>query len=387
MRIDEGKLRAYLDQALPPEEQEQVRKQLADSPQAQAWLARLSQERDGFAQYLAALAPGAGDRSAAPQALRRLKAHIRGQSPQTSTTEKRERTKLMGIRPFIRRYQSVIAVLAVVALTAGLFSLAPVRAMAGNFLKVFRVQTVKIVPVDADHLRAMRDDPRFQGLLDELEPQIEVVVDSEAQTVDSLAEANGLADFPVAEITALAGELGEPSSITVFPEKVVNLNLDRELLEAIFAAADIEISLPDSLNEEPFVVTEPNSVVQTWEAGDREILSFVQMTAPEIEYPDDLDLEALGVAGLQLLGMSEAEATALGASIDWTTTLVLPFPTDAEKSVTEVSVNGADGFLFADPDAEDAGAAVMWQENDMSYLVTGEFSADQVMEMAESVTK
>jgi anti-sigma factor RsiW len=385
MRLDEGKLRAYLDQDLPPEEQEKVRKQLADSPQAQAWLARLSQERDDFAPYLAALAPGAGDRSAAPQALRRLQAHISGGSFQTPITEMRERTKLMSIRPFIRRYQSVIAVLAVVALTVGLFSLAPVRAMAGNFLKIFRVQTVQIVPVDADHLRAMRDDPRFQGLMEELEPQINVVTDSEAQTVDSLAEANDLAAFPVAEITALPGELGAPSSIAIFPEKVVNLNLDKELLEAIFEAADIEISLPDSLNEEPFVVTEPNSVVQTWKAGDQEILSFVQMTAPAVEYPDDLDLEALGVAGLQLLGMSEAEATTLGANIDWTTTLVLPVPKDADMSVTEVSIHGADGLLFANPDAEDA-AAVMWQEGDMSYMVAGEFSADEVMSMAESVT-
>lgn len=386
MRMDEGRLRAYLDQALPPQELEKVRKQLADWPEGQAWLARLSQEREDSAHYLAALAPPAGDRPAAGQALRRLKAQLKDESRQTEWTELTERTGSMFSKSFFRRYQSVMAVLAVVAIVAGLFSFAPVRAMAGSFLKIFRVQTVKIVPVDADHLRAMREDPRFQGLIDEFEAQIQVVADSEAQQVDTLAEAADLAGFPVAEITTLPGDLGAPSRVTVFQEKVVRLDLDKELLEAMFEAAEIEISLPDSLNEEPIMVTQPNSVAQTWLADDQEILGFVQMTTPVVEYPDDLDLDALGVAGLQLLGMSEAEATALGASIDWTTTLVLPIPKDASMSVTEVSVNGAAGFLFANPDAQETGAAVMWQQGDMSYMLAGDFSADQVMTMAESVT-
>ncbi len=384
MRLDEGKLRAYLDQALSPEELEKVSKQLADSPESQATLARLGQERDNSAQYLAALAPPPEHRPAAPLALRRLKAQISGQATQTIMARKRERMKGMVAKRFIRRYQSAIAILAVVAITVGLFSFAPVRTMAGNFLKIFRVQTVKIVPVDREHLRAMREDPRFQGLIEELEPQVDVIVDSEPQQVNSLAAASETAGFPVAEITALPVGIGPPSSITVYQQKVVHLNLDRDLLEAIFQAAEIEISLPDSLNEEPLVVTEPSSVVQAWKQEDKEILGFVQMTAPEVEYPDDLDLDTLGVAGLQLLGMSAEEATALGATIDWSTTLLLPIPKDAGMTVTEISVNGADGFVFANPDLPDEGSAVMWQRGDMSYMVTGEFSADQMIEIAKS---
>ena len=169
MRIDEGKLRAYLDQALAANELEAVKKQLADSPEAQVALARLSQERDDFAQLLAPLAPAPGNRSAAPQALRRLQRQITGQSNPSKNIDLRERISIMFSKSFIKRYQSAIAIFTVVAITVSLFSFAPVRTMAASFLKIFRVQTVRIVPVDEDHMEAMRNNPEIKGLIEELE--------------------------------------------------------------------------------------------------------------------------------------------------------------------------------------------------------------------------
>jgi hypothetical protein len=384
MRIDEGKLRAYLDQALPPEEAAQVKKQLADSPEAQATLARLSQERDDVASYLAALAPSAKERSAAPQALRRLQAQITGPSSQFQITDIRERIKTMFKRSFIKRYQPALAILAVVAIIAISFSFAPVRAMARDFLKIFRVQTFRVVQVDREQMDALRDNPNLRGLIDKLEAQIKVATDNEPEKVDSLDEAAKLVGYPVAQITALPEDVGEPS-ITVYQEKVVQLQLDKDLLEAIFEAAEIEVALPDSLNEEPIVVTQPNTVVQKWHQEDQTILEFVQMSAPAVEYPDDLDLNALGVAGLQLLGMSKEEAETLAATIDWANTIILPIPNDSEVMITEISINGANGLLFVNPDEDEDGAAVTWMKNGMSYFINGDYAAGQTVEMAESV--
>ena len=182
MRIDEGKLRAYLDQALPPEEVAQVKKQLAGSPEARAALARLSQERDDCAPYLAALAPSPKERSAAPQALRRLQAQITGQSSQFQSTDMRERIKTMFNRSFIKRYQPALAILTVVAIIGISFSFAPVRAMARDFLKIFRVQTVRVVQVDREHLDALKDNPNLRGLTNKLEAQIKVIIPNIATT-------------------------------------------------------------------------------------------------------------------------------------------------------------------------------------------------------------
>ena len=384
MRIDEGKLRAYLDQALPPEEAAQVKKQLADSPEAQAVLARLSQERDDVASYLAALAPSPKERSAASQALRRLQAQITGPSSQFQVTDMRERIKTMFNRSFIKRYQPALAILTVVAIIGISFSFAPVRAMARDFLKIFRVQTFRVVQVDREQMNALKDNPNLRGLIDKLEAQIKVVAEDEPEKVDSLDEAAKLVGYPVAQITALPEDVGEPS-ITVYQEKVVQLQLDKDLLEAIFEAAEIEVALPDSLNEEPIVVTQPNTVIQKWHQEDQTVLEFVQMSAPAVEYPDDLDLNALGVAGLQLLGMSKEEAEALAATIDWANTIILPIPNDSEVTIAEVSINGANGLLFVNPDEDEDGAAVAWMQNGMSYFINGDYSAEQTVEMAESV--
>jgi hypothetical protein len=170
----------------------------------------------------------------------------------------------------------------------------------------------------------------------------------------------------------------------VHKQRVVQMNLDKDLLEAIFEAAEIEISLPDSLDEEPIVVTQPDAVIQKWQQEGNSVLEFVQMAAPAIEYPDDLDLNALGVAGLQLLGMPKDEAEDLGKTIDWANTLILPVPKNGQVTVTEISINGGQGFIFAEKDSDDE-AAVMWQNNGMSYFVNGDYAAEQMVEVAKSV--
>jgi hypothetical protein len=109
------------------------------------------------------------------------------------------------------------------------------------------------------------------------------------------------------------------------------------------------------------------------------------MTSPAIEYPDGLDLNALGVAGLQLLGMTKDEAEALGSTIDWANTMVLPVPNDSDTTVGDVSINGAAGVVFTKPGAEDVTAAILWTRDGMSYFIKGNYSADQLVEMANSV--
>ncbi|MBN1994634.1 MAG: hypothetical protein JW953_18185 [Anaerolineae bacterium] len=384
MRIDEGKLRAYLDQALSPEALAEVKQQLADSPEAQAALARLRAERDDFTPYLAVLAPPPGERPNAARAWRRWQSRLAGQSTLSTNTVMRERIKNMFSQFFLKRYQPALVILAIVAITTILFSFAPVRAVAGNLLKIFRVQTVRILPVDSEHVKSLENDPRFQGLMDELEPQIKVLTDSEPERVDSLAEAAEMVGFPVVQITALPDGLNEPDRIMVYRQKVAQVQLDKELLEALFEAAEIEISLPDSLNEEPILITQPNTVIQEWQQEGQRTLEFVQMTTPQIQYPDDLDLNALGVAGLQLLGMSKEEASQLGATINWADTLILPIPKNGQLTATEVSINGANGFLFT-AQAKDEESAVMWPQAGMTYFVNGNYAAEQTIEMAESV--
>lgn len=286
---------------------------------------------------------------------------------------------------FIKRHPSLTAIITAVVLIAILFSFAPVRVMAANFLSVFRVQQVKVVRVNVNALDRYEDNEEMKGLLDRFDPEPEKVSgDEEPTEVNSIDEADSMVDFSVARIQDLPENAGDPSEILVHGQTVHHLNLDKDLLEEIFDAAGIELTLPDSLNERPIIITRPNGVTQAWGTEGSRELFFGQFRSPEIDHPDDLDIKAFGIAILQFLGKSKEEATQLGESIDWANTLLLPVPNDDDVNASEVSINGADGVLFKD-DTDSGRNSVMWTTNGVTYMLGGNYSAEEILEMAQSV--
>jgi anti-sigma factor RsiW len=379
MVIDEGLLRAYVDGELAAAEREAIEEVLAHSPETRADLSRMREDIARTEHYMASLAPAARSVVLPGPALARLQARISGRTTHSSTSK--ERIGTMISVSIMRRHQTALTALVLVALVAVAFRFASVRVMAGSFLKIFRVQEVKLIPVDLEYLES---NDALAALLERLSSEAEVLVEGgQPRQVANLAEAATQVDFALAEIGDLPQGLGEPSKLLVKDRTVSQIYVDRELAQAVFDAAEIEVSLPASLDETPVVLTEPTMLLQQWGTDAEPVLSFTQMKSPEIEYPDDLDLDALGVAGLQLLGMSEAEARALGASIDWTNTLVLPIPKDEGVKFAEVQVSGAKGFLFQHED--DESSALMWQQSGKTYLLAGNFSADEILQIGRSV--
>jgi len=380
MQFDEGKLKAYLDGALSPAEAARVEEQLAQSAEAREALGRLRRQAEVVSRRLDALAPA--DRPLAAQALQRLQRHAAA----SSSAQIQERMVQMFNNSFVRQYRSALIAVAAALVLAFLFSFAPVRSAAGRFLKIFRVQEVKIVPVDVAQMEKLKNNPEFSGLMQQFNPNVERVAGGgEPQPVASLEEAAAAVDFAPLPLKPFDG--GGTVRIALEPAATDRVNLDKDLLEAIFQSAGIQIQLPDSLNESPIILHRPTAILQTWEEDERPALHFVQLRSPEIEYPDDLDLQALGTAGLQLLGMPEPEARALSATIDWANTLVLPIPADSGLTVTEVTVNGAKGFLFTDEAASGDGTALMWQQNGVTYLLQGRYGGPQLLAIAERMSR
>ncbi len=382
MRISEATLRAYLDKALPDDELDRIEQHLAHSSTARASLARLRQNMAETGKALSLLTPADLHHSSAPHALQRLQAKLAGEP--TINLNWIERMSIMFNKSFLKRHQSAITALALLLVLIIAFSFAPVRAMAGDLLKIFRVQEVKVISVDADHLENLENNPELSGLMEEFASKTETVVDGgEPQEVASLSEAADFVDFTIAEVTNVPSDAGALSKIAVLERSVHELHLDPDLTEAIFEAAGIEIDLPEALKETPITVTRPSMVLQGWGSEDEEHLGFAQLRSPEIEYPEDLNLDELGIATLRFLGLSEAEAIALGDTIDWANTLILPIPSDADVTITEVSINGSPGTLFQEEDGADS--AVMWQKDGMTYMLTGHYAPDQLLAIAQSV--
>jgi hypothetical protein len=386
MQLDEGTLGAYLDGELSPPEVVEVQQALADSSEAREILARLQQERSTTTLSMGHLAPSAEDSPAAAAAWQQLQRHPDfGRSQEPTTTGRSEAVEATIKQPLLSRYRTAITATAIVAVTVASLGFAPVRALAGDFLQLFRVEKIQVVEIDQEHLRTLGQDPRFQGLMERLEPQIQQLETVKPQSADSTSEAATMVGFQVSEIGHLPPDVGVRTNIDVHPQSVLNLDLDRQLLEALFEAADIEVTLPASLDTQPLIVTQPNTVVQKWRSGDKHTLSLIQMDTPRIEAPEDLDVKALSIAGLQLLGLSEPEARQLGETIDWANTMVLPIPRDARMQVQQVSVNGADGFLFSSSEEETHDSALMWTHDGYSFFLRGGYSAEELLATAASI--
>jgi hypothetical protein len=110
----------------------------------------------------------------------------------------------------------------------------------------------------------------------------------------------------------------------------------------------------------------------------------MQMPSPTIEAKPGLDLQQVGIAYLELLGMSPEQAAQFSQNVDWTTTLVIPMPTNAAEYST-VSVDGVDATLMTSKSGATPQYALIWVKDGMLYFLTGPGDEATAMQVAGSV--
>jgi hypothetical protein len=262
----------------------------------------------------------------------------------------------------------VIAVLFI-----AVFSMPAARALASDFLGLFRVQkfaAISIDPAQLDRLEDLDLEGLFPGELTMLQEP------SEPTAVDNLEQATNSVGYTPKAVTALTA----PDEIMVNNGGAGILTIDLVNARTILEIAEIDPALlPDSLDGQDISVTTYPSVMQNW---DNE-LHFMQSPAPEVAYPAGFDPAPIGQALLQFVGLSEAEAMALSQSIDWTSTLIVPVPSTM-ATFTEVNINGQPGLFLRS--IEGSELAVMWQADGSLYFLASEtLGDDALLDAAESV--
>ena len=335
------------------------------------------QELQDVLQQLALLDPTAVDKpSPTAEAFTQLQARLDAHAaPQPSwltrtTTNLKWRIQTM----FQKQYAPRWAMLGViVALFIAVFSMPAARALASDFLGLFRVQkfaAISIDPAQLDRLQDLDMEGLFPGELTMLaEP-------TEPTAVDNLEQAASNTGYTPQTIPSL----GTPDSIMVSSGGAGILTIDLENARTILEIAEIDPALlPDSLDGQEISVTTYPSVMQDW--GNE--VHFMQSPAPEVAYPAGFDPAPIGQALLQFVGLSEMEAFALSQSIDWTSTLIVPVPSTM-ATFTEVSINGQPGLLLRAIDGPEL--ALMWQTDGSLYFLTSNtLTDDALLDAAESV--
>lgn len=321
-------------------------------------------EQDNRAlQLLGTLAPGPLDQPSAGRALVEFKAN----------KNRRDDSTMFRAIKTNRKVQQVLAGIAGVALFIGLVAWTPVGALASEFLSLFRVEKFVVVGVNPERVeqiaQALNQDTFF-GERQVLEQAAEPI------QVDSLDEATQLVGFSPRQA---AQSFGAPTTIQVNNRATTRFTPDVETIRQIFDQVGLDPQLvPESIDGKPFDITVPAGVAQTYRHPDTlNVYILAEMPSPTVSVPEGVDIDALGGAMLQLLGMSPQEAERVSNTIDWTTTLVLPIPTNMLSNMQEISVRGSSGLMFwNDPDQPNHAAMLMWQEGGHLYIVSGPATGD-----------
>ncbi len=403
MHISDGELRAYYDHELNEAKQKQVRAHLSACAECQKEADKVFARAQRMPGYFAALPLPSETLPSVKSARPKLRARL-SELP-------KERITMLNL---FQRYRAAWAGLAAVLLLALALTFPSVRALANDFLGLFRVQQITIVEFDPDNVGDV-DTSALPGA-PVLSDNIQTEAIGEKQEVSSAAEASEVAGIPVRLPTSVEQE----PTLTVQAGSNVTLELDVERMSALLAAVGQEnIDLPDSLDGATVTANLPQAVTAGYgaecetEEGDknfregdkkfselseaerrelrakararfreRDCTVFIQVSSPTVEAPAELPVADLGAAFLQVVaGMSAEDAAQMSEEIDWSTTLMLPIPTGKTEHSKE-SVDGVDGTLIQDTYS---GYTLIWINNDIVYAIHGDGDASEAIEMANSL--
>lgn len=395
MHIAEGQLKAYLDYELSAPERAQIGEHLASCPGCQEKLEFLSARAEHVARNMEVLAPlPIEETPPTNKAQARLNERI---------SEKEKMSMFQKI--FARQYRLAWAGLGLVLVLGVAMAFPPVQAIANSFLGLFRVQQITFVQVNATDLPQQPGSSQvFENLLSK-DAQFESV--GEMQTVSDAAQASSLAGIPV----RLPAQIQGAPDLTVQPGEHATLKIDLPAVKALLEGiGQSNIDLPSNLNGATVTVEVPRAVTADYgdcaatpemgrEAGSdpdmpgtplqTNCTTLIQLASPTISAPPGLDLNQLGEAYLQLLGMSSQEAAKFSQSVDWTTTLVVPVPSSRGVSYESVNVDGASGTMIQQDLNTGTGSrtitTLLWVKNGIVYFLHTPGDSSAALAIANSL--
>ncbi|MFT3895015.1 MAG: hypothetical protein QM730_25600 [Anaerolineales bacterium] len=303
--------------------------------------------------------------------------------------------------PAIRYGVSIVLILTLVLAFPG------TRALAGEFLNLFRVQRVTVVPVDFTGMQ------QFEGAVgNDISQMISqsITMDQEPgdpTQVKDVAEASQLAGFTVRAPADMT-----PSQINVMSGASFTVKVDRAKAQALLEeagrsdlilpqevdGADVSVNIPSSVSIAFGNCPQPSNEGEVARDMEREkstsgspgrtykdCIIFAQIPSPEVSAPASLDIAKLAQLGLQFTGMTADEAAKFTSTVDWTSTLVVPIPKNAATN-EQIAVDGVTGTLIERPSDDAPQFALLWVKDGIIYTIGGlGNNAEKALEIANAL--
>lgn len=281
------------------------------------------------------------------------------------------------------------------ALLVGTLGLSPAaRSATARVLSLFRIQQVAALPVDLTSNSPLANRSTASMIQRMIADELTITLNEKNQLVPSGGAAAQMAGF------SLRYPLSLPApQFFVEGAKDFTLTVDRNRAQSILDAADVTgVNLPQGLDGATMSVHIPRAVGVLY--GD--CARWLQRNAtglpsaptsgactvigegpsPTASLPPGLDMATIAAAGLQMTGMSASAAQQFCSTIDWTSTLVVPFPRNAANS-RDVAVDGASGILLTtSATARQPQYVLLWTRGGMLYSIAGPGDGSQGLTLA-----
>jgi hypothetical protein len=377
MHLNIDLLRAFIDHELPASQAEQVEQHLTHCSTCRSQYETLQTRARRVKIHMDAIAPGSAEEHRSPHlALSRF----------TSSTRKhnsrKENFQIMLTRKPLWTALAVIAILAIA------LSITPVRAWASDLLSLFRVEKITVIQFDPKAAKQANEglSVNEDAIKQIMDKNLKISEDgklTEVATVEEAAAGAGFSPRIPAEFTNL--------KLAYKPGMHASLTIDRPQMQAILDAVGADVQIPEAVNGKTVDVNVQAAIAAadgcTPDASMADLPAgcsvLIQLPSPTVDAPEGLDIKKTGAAMLQLLGLSADEATRLSQRIDWTTTLLLPIPTDQSIQVSDLPVDGVSGTLLI---AEDQNMyTLLWVKDGMLYALRGQGGVENAQAIASTM--
>jgi hypothetical protein len=405
MDMENGILRARLDDELAGVELARINEHLATCADCRARFEKLGGEASRTADLLTTLATAANDAGLSPAV-----AYARFRSQFTAADQQPTRWVTRFFAPRWRPAWGLATAVAVVAMVAGVN---PVRIWAQRVLAMLRVQKIAVVAIDPSTLMNHGEaDSRPYKLINQfLADSVVVTMDpGKPDVVSNVPQATQLAGYPIRGI----GNLGAPQSIRVSGETAFQMTFNRDRIETLLdEVGRSDIRIPESANGALIAVHIPRIVVSEYgdcpvrhhqifkaesEAEDMmerkleplgsakstNCVLLVQAPSPTVSVPPDLKMSEIAEAALEFAGMTSAEAHSFCQTVDWSSTLVVPIPSNSSSYET-VGVDGVEGTLITQTLPQGNRYSLLWIKSGMIHSLSGQGNSSDALTLAASL--
>jgi hypothetical protein len=386
--LNDRELRRLIDDEIPEPDSEREMAHLQSCEICQTKYRQISQQVDWVdSRFQRSSSVDPAGLLSADQAYRRFLERVK--------IEEKEKTAMNNITS-PKRLRPMIIALGLLVLVLALLAVPSFRAVAGNFLGLFRVQQVAVVEINPSNLpEQLGNSNVFEELISQ---NVTVEKFGASETLSDIEQARARAGFNVRlpqSDEAGAEVIFQPGSQVKFDVDLSQLN---QLIDELGYG---KIDLPRQIDGSEVVLTVQPSLATGYgncnfgtlfdeqeELKDvrlADCIVLVQTPSPTIDAPAGLNLPELGKDFLQVMGLKPDEAEEFSRTVDWTTTLVIPIPRYGTSYET-VSVDGVEGTLIRQ-DMEDhrPNFLLIWVKDGIIYSVTGPGTGQNGLALADSM--